>query len=104
QAAELSEGIIPRELESIENLPPSTRALWPSPQTTDANSAARHTTTGVMHSGTTLTDATRLYKDDDWITPQARDAKGISQGVAKGDYTDALPDQLAGQHDRESLN
>lgn len=54
---------------------------WPTPQTTDANSAARHTTTtGVMHSGTTLTDAVRQ-----WLTPQS-------------------PDQLAGLQDRESLN
>jgi len=35
---------------------------WPTPNTKDANSAARHTTTtGVMHPGTTLTDASRQF-------------------------------------------
>lgn len=38
---------------------------WPTANTKDANSAARHTTTtGVMHPGTTLTDAIRM-----WPTP-----------------------------------
>lgn len=40
---------------------------WPTPYTTDAASAARHTTTAeAMHPGTTLTDAARL-----WATPAA---------------------------------
>lgn len=193
QAAELSEGIIPRELENLDELPPKTRSiwptptamdaagfegkpdvgrtspnsgrtltgaardadpdgasctpsapirtdatipttadsretaatlptdgdgirrsmsLWPTPQTTDANAAARHTTTtGIMHSGTTLTDATRAAEEEateppasNWLTPQSRDHKGISQKVAKGLYTGGLPDQLAGLQDREKLS
>lgn len=144
QAAELSAGIIPRELENLDELPPKTRSIWPTPtamdaagfegrpdegrtspnsgrtltgaardwptpQTTDANAAARHTTTtGIMHSGTTLTDATRAELDSapasNWMTPQSRDHKGISQKVAKGEYTGGLPDQLAGLHDRASRN
>lgn len=42
--------------------------LWPTACTTDAASAARHTTDadGAMHPGTTLTDAVRL-----WATPAA---------------------------------
>ena len=32
------------------------------------------------------------------------DSRGITQGVAQGDYTDALPDQLAGLHDQGSLS
>jgi len=44
--------------------------LLPTPVTTDARSAARHTTsTGVMHSGTTLTDAVRSLLP----TPRSRD-------------------------------
>ena len=40
-------------------------ATWPTPNTKDSASAARHTTTtGIMHPGTTLTDAIRL-----WPTP-----------------------------------
>lgn len=40
---------------------------WPTAVSQDSESAARHTTkTGVMHSGTTLTDATRT-----WQTPRA---------------------------------
>jgi len=74
--------------------------LWPTPQTTDGASAARHTTTtGVMHPGTTLTDAVR---SSTWMTPQSRDHKGISQKVARGKYNGGLPDQLAGLHDREN--
>lgn len=47
------------------------RGDWPTPNTCDANSAARHTTTtGVMHPGTTLTDAIRL-----WPTPIAEDSE-----------------------------
>jgi len=35
---------------------------WPTPCTTDEAAAARHTTTtGVMHTGTTLTDAMRAW-------------------------------------------
>lgn len=80
------------------------RKDWPTPQTTDANSAGRHTTTtGVMHPGTTLTDAARSGAST-WLTPQSRDHKGISQKVAKGEYTGGLPDQLAGLHDQESLS
>ena len=43
----------------------------------DANSAARHTTeTGIMHPGTTLTDAIRAWEpqESSWTTPQAHDA------------------------------
>jgi DNA (cytosine-5)-methyltransferase 1 len=46
-----------------------TGALLPTPVVTDASSSARHTTeTGVMHSGTSLTDAVRLLP-----TPSAQD-------------------------------
>lgn len=47
-------------------------ALLPTPVATDANSSARHSTeTGVMHSGTSLTDALRLLP-----TPTSNDFKG----------------------------
>jgi hypothetical protein len=43
--------------------------LWPTANTRDSSDAARHTTTtGVMHPGTTLTDAVR-----NWPTPASRD-------------------------------
>lgn len=75
---------------------------WPTPQTTDANSAGRHTTqTGVMHPGTTLTDAVRA-PGSATLTPQSRDHKGVSQKIAKGSYAGGLPDQLAGLHDQEN--
>jgi hypothetical protein len=36
--------------------------VWPTATTTDAASAARHTTTtGIMHTGTMLTDAMRIF-------------------------------------------
>lgn len=54
--------------------------LWPTPVTTDSKAAARGTTTtGVMHSGTTLTDAIRL-----WPTPTASEY-GSSNNGSPGD-------------------
>lgn len=45
---------------------------WPSATVGDARSSGRHTTTtGVMHPGTSLTDAVRM-----WPTPCRRDGKG----------------------------
>jgi hypothetical protein len=45
--------------------------MWPTANTRDASSAARHTTeTGIMHPGTTLTDAIR-----NWSTPSAHDGR-----------------------------
>ena len=41
------------------------RKDWPTPNTCDANSAGRHTTTtGIMHPGSTLTDAARAGLQD----------------------------------------
>jgi DNA (cytosine-5)-methyltransferase 1 len=64
-------------------LPSSGRAgLLPTPVTTDARSAARHTTsTGVMHPGSTLTDAVRSLAAQSvdpalmFATPTAADGK-----------------------------
>lgn len=45
--------------------------LWPTAATTDTSSSGRHTTTmGVMHPGTSLTDAIR-----EWATPNATDSE-----------------------------
>ena len=53
---------------------------WPTPVTTDAKSSARGTTTtGVMHSGTSLTDAIRM-----WPTPTASEY-GTSNNGCPGD-------------------
>lgn len=44
---------------------------WPTPTSGDARSSGRHTTTtGVMHPGTSLTDAVRM-----WPTPKASDPR-----------------------------
>jgi len=52
--------------------------MWSAATTKDANSAARHTTTtGVMHPGTTLTDAVST-----WGTPNAHDCKGGSDATS----------------------
>jgi hypothetical protein len=52
---------------------------WPTPNTRDSADTARHTTaTGIMHPGTTLTDAVRL-----WPTPTAQDY-GTNHGGAMG--------------------
>ena len=64
--------------------------LWPTANTRDSASAGRHsTTTGVMHPGTTLTDAVRL-----WPGPSARDYKGARplNGTALRDSWLQLPD------------
>lgn len=63
----------------------SLSSRWPTATTTDAASEGRHsTTTGVMHSGTTLTDAVR-----GWRTPLAADSRG-SAGAEKKE----LPNQV----------
>jgi hypothetical protein len=52
---------------------------WPTAATTDATSSARHsTTTGVMHPGTSLTDAVR-----DWPTPTATPYGSSQNGICK---------------------
>lgn len=62
---------------------------WPTPQTTDAASAARHTTqTGIMHPGTTLTDAIRL-----WPTPTEDNANNCGgPSRTNGTYSDLRVD------------
>jgi hypothetical protein len=77
---------------------------WPTPQTTDVSSSARHTTTtGVMHPGTTLTDAARQFP-----TPAARDYRAPNRlsyrergGGSKGEQ---LNNFAAGLHDQENPN
>lgn len=52
----------------------SVSSSWPSPTVGDSRSSGRHTTTtGVMHPGTTLTDAARLAS---WATPKVQDTAG----------------------------
>jgi len=47
--------------------------MWPTPTSTDAKSSGRHTTTtGIMHPGTTLTDAARAAGEI-FPTPTSRD-------------------------------
>ena len=51
---------------------------WPTPTASDSRSSGRHTTTtGVMHPGTSLTDAMR-----GWATPTARDHKSTRASAA----------------------
>jgi hypothetical protein len=64
-------------------------AGWPTPRSEDSESSGSRHSRGVTD---TLTSAARV----DWLTPQSRGHKGISQKVAKGLYTGGLPDQLAG--------
>lgn len=63
------------ELSERPTLAPRTSAtgssFWPTATATDSKSSARHsTTTGVMHSGTTLTDAIKR-----WPTPRSEDSE-----------------------------
>ena len=63
----------------------SESSLWPTANTKDAASAARHTTTtGIMHPGTTLTDAIRM-----WPTPTEDNANNCGgPSRTKGTYSD----------------
>jgi len=66
---------------------------WPTPNTKDAQSAARHTTeTGVMHPGTTLTDAIRQ-----WPTPEAASGGRQSGSFAQKSWqkADGTPRHLS---------
>jgi hypothetical protein len=70
----------------------ATAGQWPTPNTRDSSSAARHTTTtGIMHPGTTLTDAVR---GDLWPTPTA-EPYGSSQNGING---------IGGEAERPSAN
>lgn len=62
QQLEIARGELPREYESWDEIRGDQDApLLPTPVATDAFGSARHTTTtGVMHPGTSLTDAIRL--------------------------------------------
>jgi hypothetical protein len=82
-------------LERERNRPNSDASLvldvrqWPTPRSEDSESGGARHTRGTVD---TLTSAARV----DWLTPQSRDHKGVSQKVAKGLFTGGLPDQLAG--------
>jgi hypothetical protein len=57
--------------------------FWPTPNMRDAEETARHTTTtGVMHSGTTLTDTIRQ-----WPTPQQADGSKMSRTHLRGNLS-----------------
>ena len=67
-------------------------SLYPTPVVTDGADAARHTTTtGVMHPGTTLTDATRQ-----WATPTLEDGERGQTREGMRDGGLALSDQVRG--------
>jgi len=62
-----------------ENLALAAKRHWPTATRKDADNAARHTTTkGVMHSGTSLVDATR-----NWGTPRGAEYKGCGPPGSK---------------------
>lgn len=64
---------------------------WPTATSGDARSSGRHTTTtGVMHPGTSLTDAVRM-----WPTPNARDGKGPHPPDHAKEHGAQLPDAVA---------
>jgi hypothetical protein len=85
QAVEVSMGVLPREVESLDEIrSPADRARFPTPTAGDSKSAAnltagRSNPDSQHHSGVTLTDFVRL-----WPTPRARDGKGPG-------YEDDLP-------------
>lgn len=69
---------------------------WPTPNTMDANSAGRHTTqTGVMHPGTSLTDAVRDYPTRDYRAPNRlsyQERGGGTKGEQLNNFVAGLPD------------
>lgn len=73
---------------------------WPTPTSGDSKGAGSRNLEGSSaHAGVSLTDAVRFGNSTtprQWMTPQSRDHKGISQKVAKGEFTGGLPDQLLG--------
>jgi hypothetical protein len=78
-------------------------AHWPAPNTRDACSAGRHTTTtGVMHPGTMLTDAIRVWSTDsapflpDQKTPTDGDTCSPSVRTSRPRLNEAFVDWLMG--------
>lgn len=70
---------------------------WPTPNTRDSASSGRHsTTTGVMHPGTSLTDAIRQTPKA-WASPQAADGGRGTSGkgfLANREGSENLGDQV----------
>lgn len=66
-------------------------STWPTPVTTDAKDAARGTTsTGVMHSGTTLTDAIRAWCSRHRQTTGKVGSSGRSKAVLSPEFVETL--------------
>ena len=98
QAVEMSLGIIPKELETIDQLPPKTRAMWPTPRAMDGQKGSRNLTPGgVRHveSGRgNLAEHVQMFP-----TPTARDYRppGRSQFERTGSKAgECLPQQIGG--------
>ena len=66
-------------------------SMWPTPVTTDAKDAARGTTsTGVMHPGTTLTDAIRAWCSRHRQTMGEHGSSGSGPAVLHPEFVEAL--------------
>jgi len=70
---------------------------WTTPCVRDKETLAKVTRgAGSKAAGQEMVEPLLVQAAKDWLMPQSRDHKGISQKVAKGLFTGGLPDQLAG--------
>ena len=86
QVIELSEGRLPREVQSLEEMPASWRHLWPTPTAKDADAAgSRNTASSRAHAGISLTDAVRQDGGTGrlWPTPLAVNRERNEETMAK---------------------
>jgi hypothetical protein len=83
QAVELVEGILPRELESLDEVPDSWARLWPTPRASDGSHAGR-VTPRKRREGGSLIEAVAARR---WPTPTAslRDADTMDRQRYSGD-------------------
>ena len=73
---EIAAGILPREYESWDELPPSMRRLWPTPKATDSERGGRGDLLFQVRHG-------RDSRRKNWPTPVASDA-GSGRGSSAG--------------------
>jgi hypothetical protein len=88
QVAEISEGILPREVESLEEIAsPAARALWPTPERSDGTGGrVSKELGGKRPSGAkravTLATAVAHAERDSWPTPAVGDSKAARNATA----------------------
>lgn len=97
RSGSMQNGVCSAQPRLVRRTSASASSAWPTAATTDATSSARHSTkTGVMHAGTSLTDAIRL-----WGTPTSHDRTHVPRDVDHGEQLANQASQWATPRSRD---